>query len=100
MTQQAYKGTLSTPMRNLLWRVAQHIYGWTHVGRHGGECQVAQALERRGLVTFEREDHRWTVEVTEAGFAEIERRWPVSPCALHTYDEQPGGWTPREGLMT
>jgi hypothetical protein len=32
------------------------------------------------------------------GRAEIERRWPVSPFALGTYEHQSGGWMPREGV--
>jgi hypothetical protein len=41
---------LTAPMCDLLWKVAQHEYGWAHVFRYGGELQVADALERRGLV--------------------------------------------------
>lgn len=88
---------LSHPMRGLLWTVAQHKYGWTHVGRHNGQQQVAEGLERRGLVTYDRERHHPTVAATNAGRAEIERRWPVSPFALGTYEHQPKGWDPVEG---
>jgi hypothetical protein len=88
---------LTHPMRDLLWKVAQHKYGWTHVSRHGGQYQVAQALERRGLVKFTR-DHNWTVQATPAGCDEIARRWPVSPFILRTYEHQPNGWDPVEGV--
>jgi hypothetical protein len=89
---------LSLPMRDLLWAVAQHKYGWTHVGRHHGQQQVAEALERRGFVTFDGERHHPTIAATVTGRAEIERRWPVSPFVLGTYEHQSGGWTPREGI--
>jgi len=92
---------LSDPMRDLLWTVAQHKYGWTHASRHGGELQVADALVRRGFVEYGSHDRDHTTPIivaTDEGHAEIERRWPVSPCALGTYNPQPGGWTPREGV--
>jgi len=94
---------LTAPMRDLLWTVAQHKYGWTHVSRHGGELQVADALVRRGFVEYGshglgRGDLTPIIVATNEGRAEIERRWPVSPFALGTYDPQPGGWTPREGV--
>jgi hypothetical protein len=87
-------------MRDLLWTVAQHKYGWAHcpnVGASERRYQIAQALERRGLVAVDRsQPHMPTCSATEKGRAEIERRWPVSPYILGTYDHQPGGWTPRD----
>lgn len=93
---------LTAPMRDLLWTVAQHKYGWTHVSRHRGQLQVADALVRRGLVAWGPHDgrdyHHPIIAATPAGLFEIGRRWPVSPYYLGTYDHQPGGWTPREGV--
>lgn len=89
---------LSNPQRDMLWTVAQHKYGWTHVSRYHGEQQVAEALERRGLVTLDRERHHPVVVATDEGRAEIGRRWPVSPFYLGTYEHQPEGWTPVEGV--
>lgn len=95
---------LTDPMRDLLWTVAQHKYGWTHVSRHNGQLQVADGLVTRGLVAYSDADHRArdahspVVYVLPLGAVEIGRRWPVSPFALGTYDHQPGGWTPREGV--
>jgi hypothetical protein len=94
---------LSHPMRDLLWTVAQHKYGWTHVSRQRGQLQVAEGLIRRGLVMpSETHDWRWQpiIVATDAGRAEIERRWPVSPFALGTYEHQADGWTPCEGVAT
>jgi hypothetical protein len=91
---------LSDAQRDLLWRVAQHKYGWTHVSRHGGQLQVAEALIRRGLVKPSgTHDWRWQtiIVATPEGKAEIERRWPLSPFALGTYEHQPSGWTPPTG---
>jgi hypothetical protein len=83
-----------------LWTIAQHKYGWAHCPNDGGRLrrfQTAEALERRGLVTIDRtRSHMPTCSATDAGRAEIERLFPVSPFALGTYDHQPGGWTPRE----
>jgi hypothetical protein len=91
---------LSRPMVKMLWTVAQHKYGWTHVSGHGGQLQVAEALIRRGLARRS-EIHVWRwqpiIVATDAGRAEIERRWPVSPFALGTYEHQPNGWDPVEG---
>ena len=92
------QGDLSNAMRDLLWRVAQHKYGWTCVQRYRGEPQVAAALVRRGLVTLAGPSHARVIFATGAGLAEITRRWPVSPFVLGTYQHQPGGWTPREGV--
>jgi hypothetical protein len=83
-------------MRNLLWRVAQHKYGWAYVQPYASQRKTAEALQRRGLVRIDR-GADWTATATDAGRAEIERRWPVSPFVLGTYEEQPGGWTPRDG---
>lgn len=90
---------LSVPMRDLLWTVAQMQYGWAHVYRFGGQLQVADALVRRGLVEWGRNGREHPdprVVATEAGKAEIARRWPVSPFILGTYDEPPGGWDRRD----
>ena len=90
--------SLTEPMRDLLWTVAQHKYGWTHPGRHGGRLQVADALVRRGLVRWDdrkaSDHHHAVIVATPAGYDEIARRWPVSPFVLGTYEHQPGGWTP------
>lgn len=90
---------LTEPMRDLLWQVAQHQYGWTHVARYGGQLQVADGLVRRGLVEWGRNgrDHPDPrVIATDAGREEIGRRYPVSPFVLGTYEHQPGGWTSRD----
>lgn len=95
---------LTDPMRDMLWRVAQHEYGWTHVSRHNGQLQVADGLVSRCLVAYGDADHRArnadspVIYALPLGAVEIGRRWPVSPFALGTYDHQPGGWTPREGV--
>jgi hypothetical protein len=94
---------LTHPMRDMLWTLAQHKYGWTHVSRHGGQLQVADGLVRRDLAYWSDEAHRNRnsyspiLIATPAGKAEIARRWPVSPFALGTYSPQLGGWTPVEG---
>jgi hypothetical protein len=88
---------LTIPMRDLLWQVAQHKYGWTHVIRYGGPLQTADALVRRGLVewgTNGREHTDPRIVATDLGRAEIKERWPISPFVLGTYESQPGGWTP------
>jgi hypothetical protein len=90
---------LTTPQRDLLWLMAQHIYGWTHVQKYGGQQQVAKALERRGLAGIDWTRTCPTISLTELGADEVERRWPVSPFVLHTYAHQPNGWTPKEGLI-
>lgn len=94
--------TLTAAQRDLLWHVAQHKYGWAHCPNIAGRVrrlQVAEALERRGLVTIDRtRPHMPTCEATAEGRAEIERLFPVSPYVLGTYDHQHGGWTPREGV--
>lgn len=94
---------LSDAQRDLLWTVAQHKYGWTHVSRYRGGFQVADALVRRGLVAWGvdgRDLRRGVIVATEAGRAEIERLFPVSPFALGTYEHQPGGWTSSVGVTT
>jgi hypothetical protein len=92
---------MTAPMRALLWLIAQHKYGWAHCMNYGRQIrrfQTAEALERRGLVAIDRSQPQMpTCSATDAGRSEIERRWPVSPFALGTYDHQPGGWTPLEG---
>lgn len=87
-------------MRDLLWTIAQHKYGWAHCPNHGRgirRLQTAEALERRGLVTVDRATpHLPTCSATDEGRAVIAELYPVSPFILGTYDHQPGGWTPRE----
>jgi hypothetical protein len=87
-------------MRDLLWIVAQHKYGWAHCPNDGSRIrrlQVAEALERRGLVDIDRsKPHMPVCSVTPEGRMEILGRWPVSPYILGTYEHQPGGWTPSE----
>lgn len=106
MSPTLHRGTTSRPlseaMLRLLWVVAQHKYGWAYCGNVGGRIrrfQTATALERRGLVTIDRsQPHAPYCSATDEGRREIERRWPVSPFALGTYEHQPSGWTPREGV--
>jgi hypothetical protein len=88
-------------MRYLLWKVAQHKYGWTYVSRHRGGLQIADALLARGLVCYgaSGRDTHPSIEATTAGRAEIERRWPISPFALGTYEDQPGGWQQPDGTQ-
>lgn len=84
---------LTEPMRELLWAVAQRRYGWVYVPDFGGEHRAAQALHERGLVTHHLVRYLGgsIVVVTDAGRAEIRRRWPVSPCGEGTYDRS--DWT-------
>lgn len=93
---------LTKPQRYMLWTVAQHKYGWSHVSRRGGELQVAAALIRRGLIEWVEphngpDSHAPEIKATELGLAEIRRRWPISPYALGTYEPQPGGWQQPDG---
>lgn len=94
----------SVAQRRLLWTVAQHKYGWCHCPHgfgSGDRFRTAEALGRRGLVAIDRsKPHMPTCSATDAGRAEIERLFPVSPFALGTYDHQPGGWTPIEGVAS
>lgn len=95
--------TLSPAMCDLLWTVAQHKYGWTHVSRHNGQLQVADGLVRRGFVAYgddhrARDSYRPVIYALPLGAVEIGRRWPVSPYHLGTYEHQMGGWTPRKGV--
>ncbi len=87
---------LSQPMRRLLWTLAQNKYGWCYCLRGFGASRFrsSEALERRGLVTLDRDLYRETCAATEAGRAVIADLFPVSPYVLRTYDHQPGGWTP------
>jgi hypothetical protein len=96
--QRTARILLSHPMRRLLWEIAQHKYGWRYVSLQRGRLQVAEALERRSLIIIQRGGSDPVAVATPAGLLEITRRWPVSPYALGTYDHQPGGWTPREGV--
>lgn len=95
-------GKLTDSMRDLLWTIAQHKYGWAHCPNHGGRVrrfQTAVALERRGLVRIDlTKPHMPTCSPTAAGLIVIRTEWPISPYVLGTYDHQPGGWTPREGV--
>lgn len=92
--------SLSPAMRDLLWTVAQHKYGWSYVSRYRGQLQVADGLVRRGLVKWgskDRDHQHPTIVATEWGERVIRELWPVSPYNLQTYDHQPGGWDPRDG---
>lgn len=94
--------TLSEAGNDLLWTVAQHKYGWAHVSNRGGRqrtLQTAEALARRGLVTIRYRSNPVCV-ATDAGRAEIARRWPVSPFNLGTYAHQPEGWDARNAWKT
>jgi peptidoglycan/xylan/chitin deacetylase (PgdA/CDA1 family) len=99
--------SLSLSMREMLWTIAQHKYGWTHVSRHGGELQVADALIRRELVEWgshDRDHSSPIIVATEAGKAEIARLFPISPFVLGTYDWRAvrathGEWTPPPSLQ-
>jgi hypothetical protein len=94
---------LSEAMNARLWTIAQHKHGW---GCYGWlDYPSFEALERRGLVwCFDRrtctdgQDSERRYELTAAGYEECARRFPVSPAVLRTYEPQPGGWTPREGV--
>lgn len=92
---------LTVPMRDLLWQVGQHKYGWTHVSRLGGQLQVADALVERGLVAYsspnDRDSATPTIVAVTAGQEEIRRRWPISPFVLHTYEPPPDGWQASDG---
>ena len=75
-------------MLKLLRRISGHKYGWTYISR--AELQTADALERRGLVTYGRthgRDHYNCPQVvaTQDGIAEIKRHWPDSPAARGFY---------------
>jgi len=92
---------MTVPTRDLLWRIAQHKYGWCYISRR--EIAKGDALVRRGLAEWgaHGRDHYACPELvaTELGKAEIKRRWPISPFALGTYDEQPGGWHRPDGTQ-
>jgi hypothetical protein len=101
MGAEAREHKLTIPMRDMLWRVAQHQYGWTHVSRFGGELQTADALVRRGLGEWGlngRDCMDPHIVATDLGCAEITERWPISPFVLGTYEEQPGGWMLADGV--
>ncbi|MBS3928023.1 MAG: hypothetical protein KGZ65_06125 [Sphingomonadales bacterium] len=78
-------------MAELLWAIAQHKYGWTHI-RSQDDRLAARELERLGWATIHHD--KQIISATDAGKEEIVRRWPVTPYGLGTYDEQPSGWTP------
>jgi len=94
---------LTVPQVKLLWRVAQHKYGWAHVyrGFSCNETRTAEVLIRRGLVRWGDNGRDCTdphIVATDSGRAEILEHWPVSPFALGTYEEQPGGWMLWDGV--
>lgn len=94
---------LSVPQTKLLWRVTQHVHGWAHVysGFHCEEKRTADVLVRLGLVRWGDNGRDCTdphIVATDAGRAVLSRRWPVSPFALATYEEQPGGWMLWDGV--
>lgn len=82
---------LNEAQAHLLWRVAQHKYGWCYLNSVG-QRSTGRALERRGLVTVEINHTGFSIEASDAGKAEIAERWPNSPLALDTYDTPAGGW--------
>jgi hypothetical protein len=93
---EAKRLNLSPAMLQMLWRIAQHKYGWTPLYQRK---ETADALARRGLV----EELDWTqhdppVIGTDTGKGFCAAMWPVSPWVLGTYDHQPGGWTPPDGV--
>lgn len=99
---------LTRPMREMLWTIAQHKYGWTHVSRYGGQLQVGDGLVRRGLARWNTDHHgrdgnQPRIAATDAGRALIAELFPVSPFILGTYDwrrvrETHGVWTPVDGV--
>lgn len=80
---------LTPPQQRVLWRLAQHKYGWGYVNGIGNQS-AARALERRGLVEIADWDFR--VTLTTAGEREANLRYPVSPLALGTYEVPENGW--------
>lgn len=83
---------LTDPMRRWLWRLAQHIHGWSYVNDLAGRS-VCRALERRGLVRFGMDEvGNWSAELTSIGELEVVDRWPDSPRARHSYIPPAGGW--------
>lgn len=82
---------LSETQGYVLWRMAQHKYGWGYVNSLGHRS-AARALERRGLVTVRGDHAGWTAEVTDEGRDFIATRWPVSPLTLNTYTRPETGW--------
>lgn len=88
-------------MREALWTLAQHKYGWgyeSNLGRRPGVRRTMEALERRGLVLLLDADHYRPWQLLPGARDLIEELWPVTPWSLGTYEHQPGGWTPREGV--
>ena len=96
-----FAAVLTPKMRRLLWTLAQHKYGWCYCHRGFGSenrYPTAKALERRGLVVVFNEDAGARCEATDEGRSVIAALFPVSPFILRTYDHQPGGWPPPEGV--
>jgi hypothetical protein len=82
--------------RYRLWRLAQLKYGWAYANGHI-DLRSFEGLKRRGLVCrVESRDSAF--ELTDKGAEQVAMRWPVSPFVLKTYEHQPGGWTPVEGV--
>lgn len=79
---------LTKPMRDRLWTLAQHKFGWGYVSRR--ELVTCRALEHRGLVeVVESRTHgnNFAFALTEdAGRREVERRWPISPFVVGSYE--------------
>lgn len=92
---------LSKSLRDRLWSLAQHTYGWGYA--HGWrQLRAYRALERRGLVQVA--DGRcdtgvWAFALTQEGARQAQRRWPLSPFALGTYDRPPEGWDLRDAPL-
>lgn len=82
--------TLTQPQKHLLWKVAQHKYGWAYYTNRRGQWKTVNALHRLGLVSVSGRD--LTIEITDAGRAEVALRWPMSPLNLGTYDTPRCGW--------
>lgn len=99
--------SLSAAMRDFLWTIAQHRYGWTHCSNVGSQrsLQTAEALERRGLVhVLDRDGLHPKAVATSDGYSLMARLFPISPFVLNTYDwrlvrELFGHWTPRPGVV-
>jgi hypothetical protein len=81
---------LTHPQRRALWRLAGHKYAWSYCNGHV-ERRSMEALTRRGLAeTF---DYGVKYQLTDAGIAEVAKRWPNCPAVLGTYDEPADGWS-------
>ena len=86
--------SVSLPQQRVLWRLAQHKYGWGYVTGLG-LLAAARALQTRGLVEVSRsEQGDWLGELTDAGHARVAELFPSSPAVLRTYTRPEGGWSP------